>query len=340
MRSGINGRPGLLLRDTAELTPSASHYELYDIDSMHYSSYHAVALSERHPLTRNDSKKIRRENRSGLVKMPESPSSPYVHGYSSRESLRLHDQATILYDLLHADTVYPANAHVLEAGCGTGAQTVYLAARNPGARFTSIDISESSLEKARSAVRERGLSNVVFQQTDIFNMPFSNDSFDHVFICFVLEHLAHPIEVLARLCRVIAPGGTITVVEGDHGSAYFHPESVWARKAIQCLVELQARKGGDALIGRRLYPLLTTAGFREVTVAPRIVYVDDSKSEWADGFTKKTFTAMVEGVGPEVLASGLMDKSTWMKGISDLYATSAPGGTFCYTFFKGRGIAS
>ena len=69
----------------------------------------------------------------------------YVHGYSAGEETRLHDQATTLTGLLHADTRYPAGSRVLEAGCGVGAQTVILAGHSPGASFTSIDISAASL---------------------------------------------------------------------------------------------------------------------------------------------------------------------------------------------------
>jgi len=50
----------------------------------------------------------------------------YVHGYNQRETIRLHDQASTLVDLLPADTRYPSGSRVLEAGCGTGAQTVPL----------------------------------------------------------------------------------------------------------------------------------------------------------------------------------------------------------------------
>ena len=73
--------------------------------------------------------------------------------------------------------------------------------------------------------------------------------------------------------------GTITVIEGDHGSVYFHPESRPARRAIQCLIDLQARAGGDSLIGRSLYPILIKAGFQDVRVSPRMVYVDASRSK-------------------------------------------------------------
>jgi hypothetical protein len=88
----------------------------------------------------------------------------------------------------------------------------------------------------------------------------------------------------------------MTVIEGDHGSAFFHPDGAAARRAIQCLVELQALAGGDALIGRKLFPLLSSAGLSAISVSPRMVYVDASRPEWVDGFTRNTFTAMVEGV--------------------------------------------
>src|SRR5204862_778338 len=122
-------------------------------------------------------------------------------------------------------------------------------------------------------------------------------------------------------------------VAGADGSVYFHPESRCARTAIQCLIELQARAGGDSLIGRSLYPILTRAGLRHVQVSPRMVYVDSSQPHLVEGFTKKTFTAMVEGVRDRAIATGLVDQETWDRGIRDLYRTAAADGTFCYTFF-------
>jgi hypothetical protein len=134
-------------------------------------------------------------------------------------------------------------------------------------------------------------------------------------------------------------GGTITVIEGDHSSAYFHPDSDAAQAAIHCQVKLQSRAGGNALTGRSLYPLLVSAGYDGVRVSPRMVYVDTSKPELVDGFTKRTFTAMIEGVRPLAIAEGLIDSATFDKGIEDLKRTTEPDGTFCYTFFKATGKA-
>jgi SAM-dependent methyltransferase len=267
-------------------------------------------------------------------------SGTYVHGYRPRENERLQDQAGTLVELLHADTAYPAGSRVLEAGCGVGAQTVTLAGRSPDARFVSVDLSAASLAEAERRIGRAGLTNVELLQADIFDLPFERGSFDHAFVCFVLEHLSRPVAALTILRELLRPGGTITVIEGDHGSAYFHPDSPDAHAAIQCQVRLQRQAGGNALIGRQLYPLLVEAGFDAVHVSPRMVYADSSRPELVDGFTRKTFTAMIDGIREPALAAGLIEPERFDAGIRALYRTTEADGVFCYTFFKGVGEKS
>ena len=258
----------------------------------------------------------------------------YVHGYSDRENRRLNDQSQTLAELLHHDTMYPAGSRVLEAGCGVGAQTVLLARNSPEAHFTAVDVSPASLNAAEAATRAAGLTNVTFQNADLFHLPFYDASFDHVFVCFVLEHLKQPAEALQRFKTVLKPGGTLTVIEGDHGSTLFYPRSADAWRTVQCLIDVQSALGGDALIGRALFPLLRQAGFRDVAVSPRFVYADSSRPDWVEGFTRNTYIAMVEGAREQALAAKLMEPKDWEKGIADLKAAAGPDGVFCYTFFK------
>jgi ubiquinone/menaquinone biosynthesis C-methylase UbiE len=261
----------------------------------------------------------------------------YVHGYDHRENIRLEDQASTLVELLHSDTTYPAGSRVLEVGCGVGAQTAALARNSPNALITSVDISAASVAEAKRRVAAAGLTNVQFEQADIFNLPHGQDFFDHIFVCFVLEHLPRPDEALQTLKSHLGQGGTITVIEGDHGSAYFHPDSEAAHQAIGCQVELQRRAGGNAMVGRELYPLLRRAGYSSIRVSPRMVYADSSKPELVEGFTKKTFTAMIEGVRESAIKTGIVEPHVFDKGIRDLYRTAEWDGIFCYTFFKAIG---
>jgi SAM-dependent methyltransferase len=264
-------------------------------------------------------------------------SRSYVHGYRTREHERLQDQAGTLIEILHGDTHYPPGSQVLEAGCGVGAQTVTLARRSPRAFFTSVDISPDSLQAAKAATEAAGLANVRFEQADVFDLPFAPQSFDHIFICFLLEHLPSPVAALTMLIRLLKVGGSVTVIEGDHGSTYFHPDSEAAHEAIKCQVELQRLGGGNAQIGRQLYPLMVEAGLEKVRVSPRMVYVDGSRPDLIDGFTKKTFIAMIEGVREPATKAGLIEPEDFDSGIRALQRTTEPDGVFCYTFFKGTG---
>lgn len=264
-------------------------------------------------------------------------SQSYVHGYRPSERERLHDQAGTLIDILHGDTHYSRRSQVLEAGCGVGAQTVTLAQRSPEAYFTCVDISSDSLQAARAATQRAGLVNVRFEQADIFDLPFAPEFFDHVFVCFLLEHLPSPVAALNMLTRLLKRGGSVTVIEGDHGSTYFHPDSETAHAAIKCQVELQRLGGGNALIGRQLYPLMIEAGLESVRVSPRTVYVDASRPDLVDGFTRKTFIAMIEGVREPAIKAGLIEPEDFDIGIRGLQRTTEPDGVFCYTFFKGIG---
>jgi hypothetical protein len=101
----------------------------------------------------------------------------------------------------------------------------------------------------------------------------------------------------------------VTAIEGDHGSTYLHPESGAAEVA-------------------------TLDAFR---VSPRMVYVDASRPDLVEAFTRRTFTATVEGVREPAIAAGLIAPERFDAGIRDLHRTTEPDGVFCHTFSKGVG---
>jgi hypothetical protein len=63
--------------------------------------------------------------------------------------------------------------------------------------------------------------------------------------------------------------------------------------------------------------------------------MDSSRPQLVDGFTRKTFTAMIEGIREPAIASGLIEPGIFDAGVRDFHRTTAADGVFCYAFFKG-----
>lgn len=250
----------------------------------------------------------------------------YVHGYSEREAERLADQAAILHPLLHDGIAFPDGAHVLEPGCGTGKQTEALLKAHPGIRLTCLDIDGGQLARAGTRIHS---DRVAFVEGDLMTAPLAFADFDYVFVCFFLEHLRQPKEALAVLRRMVRPGGGIVVIEGDHGSCRFHPETPDARAVWESLSVCQRRLGGDPDIGRKLYGLLAAAGFVDIAVEPRLVYADAGKPVLRNGFVRRIIVPMVEGADTDI------DDGIRRRGLADLRAIAERDeGVFCYTFFR------
>jgi ubiquinone/menaquinone biosynthesis C-methylase UbiE len=258
----------------------------------------------------------------------------YVHGYSDRETQRLYEQADILEDILHSDTAFPPGARVLEAGCGVGAQTRLLLKRSPQAVFTCIDISHDSLARARRLKDTPGFEQVTFEQADIRRLRFADAAFDHIFVCFVLEHLDNPVAALTELKRVLRPGGTLTLIEGDHGACVWHPETPAGRDAWHGLIAAQQAHGHDPLIGRRLAPLLTAAGFQVIACRPAWLYADRLNPDLRDGMVNHIIVPMVRSARDQILADNLVPPDTFEQGCADIARAADPDGTFFYTWFK------
>ena len=262
-----------------------------------------------------------------------------MHGYTDKETRRLREQSLILESLLHDGTHYAPGSRVLEVGCGVGAQTSILLRRNPGIHLTSIDKSRESVEKASAFMLESGFENVTVKQADLFEQTFTPASFDHIFVCFVLEHIEEPVEALLIMKKLLRPGGTVTLIEGDHGSGLWTPETDASRQAWAGLIDSQKLLKHDPNIGRRLYPLLEQAGFSIDYVSPRPVYADQSDPVLRDGVVNQIIAPMVYSAGVHVLEEKLVEPENWEKGLADISSiASVEDGTFFYTWFKGLGV--
>ena len=98
---------------------------------------------------------------------------------------------------------------VLELGCGTGKNTVWLAER--ARRITAMDFSPGMLEVAHGRIPP---DRVTLIQHDVRERwPFEDASFDLVVGNLLLEHLQNVATVFAEAARVLRPGGVMYMCE-------------------------------------------------------------------------------------------------------------------------------
>lgn len=102
---------------------------------------------------------------------------------------------------------------VLDAGCGDGTFTFYVAQRLPEASVLGVDIGEQGLHSSESTLdtcariqKQLKFPNVRFQKLDLCELDMP-DAFDFVYSFDVLEHIADNRRVLENIYRSLLPGG-------------------------------------------------------------------------------------------------------------------------------------
>jgi 2-polyprenyl-6-hydroxyphenyl methylase / 3-demethylubiquinone-9 3-methyltransferase len=98
----------------------------------------------------------------------------------------------------------PAGLRVLDIGCGGGLLAEEFA--RLGCAVVGVDPSEESLVTARRHAAGQGLA-IEFRRAAGESLPFADASFDVVYCCDVLEHVADLGQVIAETARVLKPGG-------------------------------------------------------------------------------------------------------------------------------------
>ncbi len=153
---------------------------------------------------------------------------------------------------------FPADARVLEVGCGTGAVARRLAGWPGVAEVVGLDPSPIFLAKARELAAH--LPNLAFQEGGAHGLPFKDASFDVVIFHTTLCHLSEPRNALREAHRVLQPGGRLAIFDGDYASTTFgtgdlDPLDICADAFREHFID-------DSWIARRTPLLAKETGFR------------------------------------------------------------------------------
>jgi ubiquinone/menaquinone biosynthesis C-methylase UbiE len=159
--------------------------------------------------------------------------------------------------------------HVLDVGCGAGADARALAGLLPGVSVVGLDASEARIAQAQAAAL--GLARPLeFRVGDAHRLPFEDGTFDACRADKVLHHLADPAGALAEMTRVARPGGRVAVSDADY-------ETLVVAAPDRALTRRILHHFADGLphgwIGRGLPGLFRDAGLDEPAVHPYVAVV-------------------------------------------------------------------
>jgi SAM-dependent methyltransferase len=152
----------------------------------------------------------------------------------------------------------PAEARILDAGCGTGEGSSRLAELFSQSQVIGVDIVDHHLELASSRYANLA-TRLKFEHRSIFELGFPDDSFDLTVCRHVMHSIPHPDRVLAELARVTRPGGYLHLIAEDYGMLHFQrgkldPSDFWHVVAPS----FAAATGTDLFIGRNTFGILAT----------------------------------------------------------------------------------
>lgn len=135
----------------------------------------------------------------------------WVATYRTAEAQAFYEMA---FDEIARQLAAPRDAMILDAGCGSCAKSVLLAAR--GFRVVAMDFSADALALAGETIRRHGVEErITLRQGDLLDLPFENGEFSYVICWGVLMHVPDVQRALAELARVLKPGGVLVTSEAN-----------------------------------------------------------------------------------------------------------------------------
>lgn len=233
--------------------------------------------------------------------------SQYLHGYTDTEQQRLRTQAAVGEALVYQQIDLHHSRNLLEVGCGVGAQSEILLKRFPSLRLHGIDIHPAQVAAAKQHFANSSIADnrFHFSVMDAKAMAFPDGQFDAAFLCWVLEHIPEPQNVLREVHRVLQAEATVYITEVINSTLIIEPRASAIDHYWQAMNYFQRSQQGDPDMGLRLGNVLYEAGFRQISLATQTFHHDNRQPD-ARRAMLRFWTGLMRSAADNLIQAGLL----------------------------------
>jgi ubiquinone/menaquinone biosynthesis C-methylase UbiE len=262
----------------------------------------------------------------------------YLHGYDEVEQNRLISQAQVLEDKIFEFIDFSGAKNILEVGCGVGAQTEILLNRYPNAKITGIEISDKQLDVANYYIGNKyDRHRFELLKMDAEHITLPENTFDSVYICWVLEHVKNPQKIIDGCFKVLKTGGKIVVSEVQNNNLYIVPKSDFVIEYWAKYNKLQEQMGGNPYVGVEVGNYLYNSGFKQIDIKSRTFLYDNNKPQKRNEMTDYWLELMLSGF-PNLEANKMVIPEDKARLVADLQNIKKHDGVFHYAFIQSQGV--
>ena len=247
--------------------------------------------------------------------MSDTSNFPYLHGFSNEEQQRLRDQAQFNEFIIYQDIDFSSQKHILEVGCGVGAQTEILLRRFPELNITGVDLNDNQLKSAREHLAKFDFAKERYdiQRMNAEDLNFKSNQFDGAFLCWILEHVPSPQNVLSEVRRVLSPGSKIVITEVLNSSFFLEPYSPNLWRYWMAFNDFQLENAGDPFVGAKLGNLLLAGGYQNIQTSVKTLFYDNRfpqrRKETIEFWSNLLMSAKEQLISNEIISEELANKA-------------------------------